>query len=36
VVEDGGTYRAAHPVIGHVVRDAVSAPRRAEVHRMLR
>jgi hypothetical protein len=35
VVEDGGTYRAAHPVIGHVVRDAVSAPRRAEVHRML-
>jgi DNA-binding SARP family transcriptional activator len=35
VVEDGGTYRAAHPIIGHVVRDAVSAPRRAEVHRML-
>jgi DNA-binding SARP family transcriptional activator len=35
VVEDGGTYRAAHPVIGHVVRDSVSAPRRAEVHRML-
>jgi hypothetical protein len=35
VVEDGGMYRAAHPVIGHVVRDGVSAPRRAEVHRML-
>ena len=35
VVEEGGTYRAAHPVIGHVVRDGVSAPRRAEVHRML-
>ena len=35
LVEDGGTYRPAHPVIGHVVRDAVSAPRRAEVHRML-
>ncbi|HEU5042324.1 MAG TPA: AAA family ATPase, partial [Gemmatimonadales bacterium] len=35
VVEDAGTYRAAHPVIGHVVRDGVSQPRRAEVHRML-
>ena len=35
VTEDTGTYRAAHPVIGHVVRDGVSAPRRAEVHRML-
>jgi DNA-binding SARP family transcriptional activator len=35
VTEDAGTYRAAHPVIGHVVRDGVSAPRRAEVHRML-
>ena len=33
--EDAGTYRAAHPVIGHVVREGVSAPRRAEVHRML-
>ncbi|HUF36236.1 MAG TPA: AAA family ATPase [Gemmatimonadales bacterium] len=35
IVEDGGSYRAAHPVIGHVVRDGVSALRRAEVHRML-
>jgi DNA-binding SARP family transcriptional activator len=35
LVEDGGAYRAAHPVIGHVVRDGLSAPRRREVHRML-
>ena len=35
LVEESGSYRAAHPVIGHVVRDAASAPRRAEVHRML-
>lgn len=35
VVEEAGSYRAAHPVIAHVVRDGVSAARRAEVHRML-
>jgi DNA-binding SARP family transcriptional activator len=35
LVEDGGAYRPAHPVIGHVVRDGLSAPRRREVHRML-
>jgi DNA-binding SARP family transcriptional activator len=35
LVEDGGSYRAAHPVIGHVVRDSLTAPRRREVHRML-
>ncbi len=35
VVEEGGAYRAAHPIIGHVVRDAASVARRAEVHRML-
>ena len=35
LVEDGGAYRAAHPVIGHVVRDGLTAPRRREVHRML-
>lgn len=35
VVEDRGTYRTAHPVIGHVVRDGVSPPHRAEVHRIL-
>jgi DNA-binding SARP family transcriptional activator len=35
VVEDGGSYRAAHPVIAHVVRDGLTAPRRREVHRSL-
>ena len=35
LVEDGGAYRPAHPVIGHVVRDGLTAPRRREVHRML-
>ena len=35
LVEDGGAYRPAHPVIGHVVRDTLTAPRRREVHRML-
>ena len=35
VVEESGTYRAAHPIIGHVVRDRVSAPRRTEVHRAM-
>lgn len=35
VVEEGGIYRCAHPVIGHVVRDGLTAPRRREVHRML-
>ncbi|HEX6104383.1 MAG TPA: AAA family ATPase [Gemmatimonadales bacterium] len=34
-VEEDGAYRAAHPVVGHVVRDGVSSARRAEVHRML-
>jgi DNA-binding SARP family transcriptional activator len=35
VVEDAGVYRCAHPVIAHVVRDGITAPRRREVHRML-
>jgi DNA-binding SARP family transcriptional activator len=35
VVEEAGAYRCAHPVIAHVVRDAISPPRRAEVHRIL-
>jgi len=35
VVEDGGAYRAAHPVIAHVVRDGLTATRRREVHRSL-
>ena len=35
LVEDGGAYRTAHPVIGHVVRDGLTAPRRREVHRIL-
>ena len=34
-VEDAGLYRCAHPVIAHVVRDRLTAPRRREVHRML-
>jgi predicted ATPase len=33
VVEEGGTYRCAHPVIAHVVRDGLSTARRREVHR---
>ena len=35
VVEEAGVYRCAHPVIAHVVRDAITTPRRREVHRML-
>jgi predicted ATPase len=35
VVEDGGTYRCAHPVIAHVVRNRLTATRRKEVHRTL-
>lgn len=35
VVEEGGVYRCAHPVIAHVVRDGITTPRRCEVHRML-
>ncbi len=35
VVEEGGVYRCAHPVIAHVVRDRLTAARRQEVHRML-
>lgn len=35
VVEDGGVYRPAHPVIAHVVRDGLTASRKREVHRSL-
>jgi hypothetical protein len=35
VVEEGGVYRCPHPVIAHVVRDGLTAPRRGEVHRVL-
>jgi DNA-binding SARP family transcriptional activator len=35
VVEEGGVYRCAHPVIAHVVRDGLTASRRREVHRIL-
>ena len=35
VVEEGGVYRCAHPVIAHVVRDGLTATRRREVHRTL-
>ena len=34
-VEEGGVYRCAHPVIAHVVRDRLTAPRRQELHRVL-
>jgi predicted ATPase len=34
-VEEGGTYRCAHPVIAHLVRDGLTASRRQEVHRSL-
>ncbi len=34
-VEERGTFRCAHPVIGHLVRDGLTAPRRQEVHRSL-
>jgi DNA-binding SARP family transcriptional activator len=35
MVEEGGVYRCAHPVIAHVVRDRLTAVRRREVHRTL-
>jgi DNA-binding SARP family transcriptional activator len=35
VVEDAGVYRCLHPVIAHVVRDALTPTRRREVHRAL-
>jgi DNA-binding SARP family transcriptional activator len=35
VVEEGGVYRCAHPVIGHVVRDSLTVSRRRELHRTL-
>ena len=35
VVEEGGTYRCAHPVIARVVREGLSTARRREVHREL-
>ena len=35
VGEDAGSYRCAHPVIAHVVRDRLTASRRQEVHRTL-
>jgi DNA-binding SARP family transcriptional activator len=34
-VEEAGTYRCAHPVIAHLVRDGLTASRRQEVHRSL-
>ena len=35
MVQDGGVYRCAHPVIAHVVRDGLTPIRRREVHRTL-
>jgi DNA-binding SARP family transcriptional activator len=35
VVEEGGVYRCAHPVIAQVVRAGLTASRRQEVHRSL-
>ena len=35
VAEEGGAYRCMHPVIGHMVRDGLTASRRQEVHRSL-
>jgi DNA-binding SARP family transcriptional activator len=35
VIEEGGVYRCAHPVIAHVVRDGLTVSRRREVHRTL-
>ena len=35
LIEEGGSYRCAHPVIAHVVRDGLTAARRSEVHRSL-
>jgi DNA-binding SARP family transcriptional activator len=34
-VEERGTFRCAHPVIAHLVRDGLTVPRRQEVHRSL-
>ena len=35
VIEEGGVYRCARPLIAHVVRGGITAPRRRELHRML-
>lgn len=35
LLEDGGVYRCAHPVIAEVVRDRLTAARRREVHRAI-
>jgi DNA-binding SARP family transcriptional activator len=35
LAEDANAYRCAHPIIGRVVRDRLSASRRREVHRAL-
>jgi DNA-binding SARP family transcriptional activator len=35
LVEDAGVYRCLHPVIAHVVREALAPSRRREVHRAL-
>jgi hypothetical protein len=35
IVEEGGVYRCAHPVIAYVVRDRLTGSRRREVHRTL-
>lgn len=35
VVEEGGLYRCAHPVIAQVVRDKLTESRRLEIHRIL-
>jgi len=35
VTEESGVYRCTHPVVAHVVRDGLTAPRRQEVHRSL-
>jgi DNA-binding SARP family transcriptional activator len=35
VDDEDGLYRCAHPIIGHVVREGLSASRRREVHRAL-
>jgi DNA-binding SARP family transcriptional activator len=35
VEEESGSYRCAHPVIGRVVRDGLTASRRRELHRAI-
>lgn len=35
LIEEGGVYRCAHPVIAAVVRDSLTAARRREVHRAI-